>query len=280
VSDGRSASPGRRSGAVDLVTVRGLRMRAWLCPVPPRQIPGRRALSVAFRTAHLATFGVLLGGHVLGVEPARLTPFLVGTAVSGVLLVMLDLASTCEWVFEGRGLAVAAKLGILALVPWLWEQRVLLLLLVVVVASVGAHMPGRFRHRSFRRSGGARRMPDAVGIETCLHRRRSPGGSRHGGLVRAAGILGQRVSGEGVGASAAAPAALAPLAAPAAPAEPRGIAQRDEQGVLPVHRDQVVAAHVAGRQGQEPARTDVADVVDEDEAVAVGDCTRRPHRPR
>jgi len=144
------------------VTVRGLRMRAWLCPVPPRQIPGRRALSVAFRTAHLATFGVLLGGHVLGVEPARLTPFLVGTAVSGVLLVMLDLASTCEWVFEGRGLAVAAKLGILALVPWLWEQRVLLLLLVVVVASVGAHMPGRFRHRSFRRSGGARRVPGAA----------------------------------------------------------------------------------------------------------------------
>jgi hypothetical protein len=138
------------------VTGRGLRVRAWLCPVPPRHIPGRRALSVAFRTAHLATFGVLLGGHVLGVEPARLTPFLVGTAVSGVLLAALDLASTCEWLLEGRGLAVAAKLGILALVPWFWQQRVPLLLLVVVVASVGAHMPGRFRHHSFRRSGRAR----------------------------------------------------------------------------------------------------------------------------
>jgi hypothetical protein len=130
-------------------------VRAWLVPVPPRRIPGHRALGVALRTAHLATFGVVLGGHVLEVESARLWPFLIATAASGILLVALELASTCAWLFEGRGLAVAAKLGVLALVPWCWAERVPLLLLVVVIASVGAHMPGRFRHRSFWRSACA-----------------------------------------------------------------------------------------------------------------------------
>jgi hypothetical protein len=49
----------------------------------------------------------------------------------------------------GKGLVVLAKLLILAMVPFFWEHRVFLLLLTVAVASVGSHMPSRFRHRSF-----------------------------------------------------------------------------------------------------------------------------------
>jgi hypothetical protein len=169
------------------VTARGLRLRAWLCPVPPRRIPGHRALGVAFRTAHLATFGILLGGHVFGVESARLIPFLVGTAVSGVLLVALEVASTGDWLLEGRGLVVATKLGLLAMIPWLPAQRVPLLLLVVVVASVGAHMPGRFRHRSFRRSRPDPR-PDADALAQPGARR---AGSGHGAGTATGGSYAQ-----------------------------------------------------------------------------------------
>lgn len=153
-----------------------MRMRAWagrlvglLCPATPRRIPGRRALDISLRTAHLSTFGALLGGHLFGVDPARLSPFLVATAVTGVSLVALELASTCAWLLEGRGLMVLAKLAVLALVPVFWEQRVLLLLLVVVIASVGSHMPARFRHRAFfqRSNGqsGAPAAPASSGLE-------------------------------------------------------------------------------------------------------------------
>jgi hypothetical protein len=125
-------------------------VREVLCPTPPRRIPGQRALGIALRTAHLATFGALLGGHAFGVDPDRLRPFLAATALSGLALVALELASTCEWLLEGRGLAVVAKLAVLAAVPVFWEQRVALLLAVVVIASVTSHMPARFRHRPFR----------------------------------------------------------------------------------------------------------------------------------
>ena len=48
----------------------------------------------------------------------------------------------------GKGIGVAAKLAVLLLVPFFWEIRVPLLLLVVAIASVSSHMPARFRHYS------------------------------------------------------------------------------------------------------------------------------------
>jgi hypothetical protein len=44
---------------------------------------------------------------------------------------------------------VYVKLVLLIAAGVWWEQRVLFLLLVVVVGSVGSHMPARFRHYSF-----------------------------------------------------------------------------------------------------------------------------------
>lgn len=124
---------------------------AWLFPETPRRIPGRRILNVALRTAHLATFGALLGGHLFDVEPARLVPFLWATIASGAALTALEIAATAEWLFMLQGIAVLAKLALLLLVPLFWDQRVALLLAVVVIASVGSHMPARLRHYSLLR---------------------------------------------------------------------------------------------------------------------------------
>jgi len=123
-------------------------LRDMLLPDPPRRIPGHRWMSVIFRTAHLIAFGTLLGGHVFEVEPGRLETFLVVTVLTGVALAALELASTFAWLFMVKGAAVVLKLGLLLLVPLFWEHRVAILLLVVVVASVAAHMPSRLRHYS------------------------------------------------------------------------------------------------------------------------------------
>lgn len=121
-------------------------MRALFFPDPPRRIPRHRALGVALRTAHLMTFGALLGGHLFAVDATRLMPFLVATIASGLGLMALELASTCAWLFMGKGVAVLLKLLVLLMVPAFWEYRVPLLLLTVAIASVGSHMPSRFRH--------------------------------------------------------------------------------------------------------------------------------------
>ena len=137
------------------------RLRALLFPDPPRSIPAHRALSIAFRTAHLATFGALLGGHVFGVEPARLFPFLVATAVSGAALMALELASSLEWLLMVKGIAVMLKLLLLVMIPVFWNHRVLILLVIVAVASISSHMPSRLRHYHILRRATARPAPDA-----------------------------------------------------------------------------------------------------------------------
>jgi len=118
-------------------------------PEKARRLPGSRAWSITFRTLHLAAFGVLLGGHAFAVEADKLLPYLYLTILSGIGLIALEMyAVGLYWLFLGKGLMVLAKLGILLAVPFFWEQRLALLLVVVVVASVGSHMPARFRHYS------------------------------------------------------------------------------------------------------------------------------------
>ena len=61
----------------------------------------------------------------------------------------LELVSSCVWLFTGKGVMVLGKLLLLLMIPLFWEHRVALLLATVAVASVGSHMPSRFRHYSF-----------------------------------------------------------------------------------------------------------------------------------
>lgn len=146
-------------------------MKALLCPDPPRRLPGQRLLGVALRTAHLLSVGTLLGGHVFDVNAERLVPFLVAAILTGIAMIAVELASTCAWLFMGKGLAVALKLGLLLLVPVFWEQRALILVAVTIVAGFGSHMSARFRHYSLLAGSGEERHPSAVPFAQGINRR-------------------------------------------------------------------------------------------------------------
>jgi hypothetical protein len=120
-----------------------------LLPDPPRRLPYARAWNVGARTIHLAAIGVLMGGHVFGIAAARLTPWLWLAIATGAVLIAVELYSTFDWLTQGAGLFVLAKLLVLLAVPLFWSWRVPLLFAVIALAGVGSHMPGRFRHYSF-----------------------------------------------------------------------------------------------------------------------------------
>ncbi len=143
---GRERGQARRPRTTD--GERGVLWRV-LFPAAPRRIPGQRVANIALRTAHLITFGILVGGHVFDVEPSRLFRFLLATIVTGTGLMVLELASTCAWLFTGKGVAIVLKLVLLLMVPLFWQRLVALMLAVVVLASVSSHMSSRFRYYSF-----------------------------------------------------------------------------------------------------------------------------------
>ncbi|MHB8863183.1 MAG: hypothetical protein ACYC6N_12305 [Pirellulaceae bacterium] len=112
------------------------------------RLPYARAWNIGFRTAHIAVSGVLVGGHVFDVSPARLLPWLWATILTGGMLVVLETFPRLQWCYQGRGLFVWGKLILLGLIPWFWVYRVPILLAVIILASVGSHMPARFRYYS------------------------------------------------------------------------------------------------------------------------------------
>jgi hypothetical protein len=121
---------------------------AVLFPAVPRRVPWERGINIGLRTAHLMTSSILLGGHVFDIQPSRLLVCLLLTIASGSGLILMELYRSCRWIYLGKGLLVLVKLAMLVAAAVWWEQRVALLLLVVVVATVGSHMPARFRYYS------------------------------------------------------------------------------------------------------------------------------------
>lgn len=124
-----------------------------------------RALNIALRTAHIAAMGTLLGGYAFDVSPERLKPSLWLTIGTGVALVAVEAGPRLLWFHQGRGLMTLAKLALTCAVPLLWDYRLPILLTVIVLGSVGSHMPARYRYYSviYRQV-----VPDASG----------PGGKR------------------------------------------------------------------------------------------------------
>ncbi len=112
------------------------------------RLPYARAWNIGLRTAHIAVSGSLVGGHVFDVPRERLLPWLYATIITGGALVFIEAFPRWRWCYQGRGLCVWVKLILLSLIPWFWEYRVPILFVVVVIASVGSHMPGRFRYYS------------------------------------------------------------------------------------------------------------------------------------
>ncbi len=112
-------------------------------------IPHARAWNIGWRTAHIAAIAVLVGGHAFDVPSGRLYPILWCAIGTGAALVFLEAFSVrLRWLAQGRGLMVLAKLLLLLLVPFAWAYRLPILLAVIVLASVGSHMPARFRYYS------------------------------------------------------------------------------------------------------------------------------------
>jgi hypothetical protein len=107
-----------------------------------------RALNIALRTAHIGAMGVLLGGHAFDVTPERLKVSLWLTIGTGLALALVEAGPRLLWFHQARGVLTMAKVALICAVPLAWDYRLPILLAVIVIGSVGSHMPGRYRHYS------------------------------------------------------------------------------------------------------------------------------------
>lgn len=109
-----------------------------------------RIAQVLLRSVHIAAMGLVLGGIHLGGDYPRLRGAILLTVASGLLLAALDLAKGAGWLLQGSGVALLLKLALLGLGNAYAGGRLRWYLAATLVASVGSHMPGAWRHFSFR----------------------------------------------------------------------------------------------------------------------------------
>ena len=125
------------------------KMLSVLFPDKPRHLPYRRTIRISFRALHILCAGVLLGGHIFNQPVVVLEPWLWGTVMTGLVILLTDIHSSMAFFFELRGIAVLLKVILLLLIPVFWEQRIALLIAVLLVGAVSSHLPKRYRHRLF-----------------------------------------------------------------------------------------------------------------------------------
>jgi hypothetical protein len=111
-------------------------------------IPHVRAWKISLRTVHLIAASILVGGYAFAAPAAQLRLPLFTVVASGTGMVLLEAYPRLDSVFQGWALLTWAKLALLCLVPHAGRYRLAILMAVIVLASIGSHMPARFRHYS------------------------------------------------------------------------------------------------------------------------------------
>ena len=123
------------------------RLLTFLFPEQPREFPHRMAVRISLRALHIMTTGVLLGGHIFHQPVSVLEPWLWIAILSGLTILLTDIYSSFAVLFEIRGLVVLLKIALLCLIPFFWEQRIFILILILFIGAISSHMPKRYRHK-------------------------------------------------------------------------------------------------------------------------------------
>jgi hypothetical protein len=134
-------------------------LQALLFPDVPRNFPWARPVQLVLRCVHIAAMALVVGAIPFGAHFEALRVPILLTLASGVLLFAIDLARDLAILTQGSGVAVLLKLGLLGMGVLQPAARLPWYLAATLVASVGSHMPGAWRHFSFLQ-GKVMRYPD------------------------------------------------------------------------------------------------------------------------
>lgn len=110
---------------------------------------GARAISIALRTAHLFAMAVFVGGLFAATPDPSVRTWRLLTIATGAALLLSEATHGRHWIYQGRGVATLAHVGVLALLAVGGMDRSASTA-ALVIGAIGSHMPGSLRKWSFR----------------------------------------------------------------------------------------------------------------------------------
>ena len=108
----------------------------------------KRGLKISLRTLHLLAVAGVGGGILFALEDDVWINYWWLALVSGILMMLMDIAANRVWIVQIRGVVIILKLILLAFLgssPG-WDR--LLLAIIIIISAVISHAPGKLRYYS------------------------------------------------------------------------------------------------------------------------------------
>ena len=112
------------------------------------RITVKRWSKISLRTLHLLAVAGVGGGILFALEKNLWINYWWLALVSGVLMMLMDIASNPVWMVQVRGLVILFKLILLALLGSIPGWDSFLLAVIIVISAVISHAPGKLRYYS------------------------------------------------------------------------------------------------------------------------------------
>ncbi|MDH3903529.1 MAG: hypothetical protein OEU84_09620 [Xanthomonadales bacterium] len=108
----------------------------------------KRWTKISLRTLHLLAVAGVGGGILFGLEKDLWLSYWWLALVSGVLMMLIDIASNPVWLVQVRGLVIYLKLILLAFIGSNASLDGFLLVLIIIISGIISHAPGQLRYYS------------------------------------------------------------------------------------------------------------------------------------
>ncbi|MFH2133408.1 MAG: hypothetical protein ABIK68_23765 [bacterium] len=123
-------------------------MFRFVFPEDSRHFPGKRWLSVIVRSFHLCFASGYAGGFLFDIPYEQLRLFYIGTAVTGLLMILMDLISNGVWLIQNRGWMIILKIVLLGQLALIDPYQKWGIFSVILLSGIVSHGTSGFRYYS------------------------------------------------------------------------------------------------------------------------------------
>jgi uncharacterized membrane protein len=113
-----------------------------------KKLTVKRWTKISLRTLHLLAVAGVGGGILFGLEKDLWINYWWLALVSGVLMMVIDIASNPVWIVQVRGLVIFLKLILLAFLGSNPSLDGMLLAVIIIISGIISHAPGQLRYYS------------------------------------------------------------------------------------------------------------------------------------
>lgn len=117
-------------------------------PKDSRDFWGKRWLNVVMRSMHLCGASGYAGGILLDVASEQVRIFFLITAISGLIMMVVDIFSNGIWLIQNRGWLIVLKIILLGMLPLIAPYQKWGLLGIIILSSIVSHATADFRYYS------------------------------------------------------------------------------------------------------------------------------------